>query len=66
MKMAANTRSALLRHRRPGVLREEVLQQIRIGWIKQAQGEKRWIANVKVYLIGDEAQLSVEDAKTCA
>ena len=47
------------------MLREEVLQQIRIGGIKQAQEEESWISNVKEYLVVNVTQLSVEDSKTC-
>ena len=53
IKMAAITRSALKRRRRTEVLREVVVQHIRIERIKQAQEEEGWIANVKKYLVGN-------------
>ena len=46
-------------------LREEVVQQIRIGRIKQAQDEENWIYNLKIYLVGDVAKLSAAEAKVC-
>ena len=65
VKMDAITRSTLRSRRWPGVLHEEVVQQIRIDRIKQAQEEEGWIANVKKYLTGNVTQMSEEDAKTC-
>ena len=38
--LAATTRSTLRRRRRPEVLYDEVLHQIRVGWIKQTQEEE--------------------------
>ena len=66
VKMAAITRSTRRRTRQPEVLQEEILQQIRIERIKQAQEENNWIANLKEYLIGDVTLLSAEDSKKCA
>ena len=42
------------------MLREEVIQQIRIGRIKHAQDEKGWVANVKEYLVVDVTQMGVK------
>ena len=55
VKVAAITRSAARRHCQPEVLQEEVVQQVRIDRIRQAQDEERWIASLKTYLIGDVA-----------
>ena len=46
-------------------LREEVVQQIRIGRIKQAQDEENGISSLKIYLVGDVAKFSVAEAKVC-
>ena len=65
VKVAAITRSAARRHCQPEVLQEEVVQQVRIDRIRQAQDEERWIASLKTYLIGDVAKLKAEEAKIC-
>ena len=41
--VAAITRTAQRRRFQPIILQEEVVQQIRIGRIKQAQDEENWI-----------------------
>ena len=48
------------------MLREEVVQQIRVERIKWAQEEEGWIANVTEYLVGNVTQIIDEDAKTCS
>ena len=48
------------------MLREEVVQQIRIKRIKRAQEEDGLIANVNNYLAGNVTQENDEDAKTCS
>ena len=64
--VAAITRSAARRHCQPEVLQEEVVQQVRIDRIRQAQDEERWIASLKTNLIGDVAKLKAEEAKICS
>ena len=64
--MAAITRSAVRRRQRPESMREEIVQQIRIGQIKQAQEEESWIVKLKEYLIGNVSRLNNEEKKLCA
>ncbi|KAE8973361.1 hypothetical protein PF011_g25284 [Phytophthora fragariae] len=49
---------------RPAVLQEEVVRDLRIGRIKQAQDEEVWIAGLKKYLLGAVHDLSPEDIKS--
>ncbi|KAE9278265.1 hypothetical protein PR003_g28575, partial [Phytophthora rubi] len=49
---------------RPAVLQEEVVRDLRIGRIKQAQDEEVWIAGLKKYLLGAVHDLSPEDVKS--
>ncbi|KAE9351975.1 hypothetical protein PR003_g4612, partial [Phytophthora rubi] len=49
---------------RPTVLQEEVVRNLRIGRIKQAQDEEVWIAGLKKYLLGAVHDLSPEDIKS--
>ena len=65
VKVAAITRTAQRRRYQPNILQEEVVQQIRIGRIKQAQDEENWISSLKIYLVGDVAKLSAAEAKVC-
>ena len=66
VKMMAITRSARRRRQQPEVLQEEIVQQMRIERIKQAQEEESWIANLKEYIVGDLTHINAEDAKLCA
>ena len=50
--MATIPRSALRRRRLSEVLREELVQQIWIERIQQAQEEEGWIVNVTKFLVG--------------
>ena len=65
VKSAAITRTAQRRRCQPRILQDEVVQQIWIGRIKQAQDEENWISNLKIYLVGDVAKLSAAEAKVC-
>ncbi|OWZ01743.1 reverse transcriptase [Phytophthora megakarya] len=47
----------------PGSLREEVVRELRIERIRQAQDEKSWIMGLKKYLIGEIRDLTQEEAK---
>ena len=59
--------SIILRRRcQPRILQDEVVQQIRINRIKQAQDEENWISSLKIYLVGDVARFSVTEVKVCA
>ena len=66
VKISAVTRSAVRRRRSPDVIKEEVVQRIRIERIKQAQEDESWIANLKEFLIGDITNWSIEESKLCA
>ncbi|KAE8985822.1 hypothetical protein PR002_g22523 [Phytophthora rubi] len=48
----------------PPVLQEEVVRDLRIGRIKQAQDEEMWTAGLKKYLVGAVHDLSPEDIKS--
>ena len=56
--MAAITRSTMRRRCSPTVLQEQIVQQVRIEHINQAQDEECWISDLKTYLIGDIAMLN--------
>ncbi|KAE8879139.1 hypothetical protein PF003_g36705 [Phytophthora fragariae] len=49
---------------RLAVLQEEVVRDLRIGRIKQAQHEEVWIAGLKKYILGAVHDLSPEDIKS--
>ena len=66
VKVAAITRSTVRRRCQPEVLQEEIVQQIRIDRIRQAQEEESWIFNLKKDMIGDVTKLTAEEAKMCA
>ncbi|OWZ05832.1 reverse transcriptase [Phytophthora megakarya] len=48
----------------PGV-GEEVIRELRIERIRQAQDEEAWIHNLKKYLIGEIRDLTQEEARCC-
>ncbi|KAE8885766.1 hypothetical protein PF010_g23992 [Phytophthora fragariae] len=48
----------------PAVLQEEVVRDLRIGRIKQAQDDEVWIAGLKKYLLGAVHNLPPEDVKS--
>ena len=45
---------------------EDIVQQVRIGRIKQAQDEESWISNLKIYLIGNISTITSADVKSRA
>ncbi|OWY98026.1 LOW QUALITY PROTEIN: reverse transcriptase [Phytophthora megakarya] len=47
----------------PDSLREEVVRELRIERIRQAQDEESWILGLKKYLVGEIRDLTQEDAK---
>ena len=51
------------RRHSPHIVQEEIVQQIRIERIKQAQGKENWISNLKIYLTGDVSTITSADAK---
>ena len=52
-EIAAVNRSSVRRRQSPELLQEEIVLQVRIEIIKQAQEEKKWIVNLNKFLIGD-------------
>ena len=62
MRIAAIARAAAGRRHLPRIVREGILQQIRIERIKQAQDEESWIFNLKIYLDGDISTFASADA----
>ena len=52
LRVCAITRSAARRCHSPQIAQEEIVRQIRIERIKQAQDEESWIFNFKIYLNG--------------
>ncbi|POM66539.1 Reverse transcriptase [Phytophthora palmivora] len=50
----------------PQVLREEVVQDLRIDRIRQAQDEEAWISGLKKYMNGDRQDLTLKEAKSYA
>ena len=61
--MAAITRSALRRRCHPRILQEEVVPEIRVDRIKQAQDEENWLSSPKIDLVGDVGKLSATEVK---
>ncbi|OWY97218.1 LOW QUALITY PROTEIN: reverse transcriptase, partial [Phytophthora megakarya] len=49
----------------PPVLCEEVIRELRIERIRQAQDEEAWIHILKKYLVGEIRDLTQEEAKSC-
>ncbi|OWZ09139.1 reverse transcriptase [Phytophthora megakarya] len=47
----------------PDSLREEVVRELQIEGIRQAQAEEPWISGLKKYLVGEVRNLTQEDAK---
>ena len=66
VKVSAIARSPRRKRQQPDILQEEVVQQMRVDRIRQAQGEECWIENLKTYLVGDVKELSCDEAKSCA
>ena len=49
VRVAAITRADARRRPSTQIVQEEIVQQIRIERIKQAQGEESWIFNLKIF-----------------
>ncbi|OWZ05479.1 reverse transcriptase [Phytophthora megakarya] len=47
------------------VLCEEVIRELRIERIRQAQDEEAWIHNLKKHLVGEIRDLTQEEARSC-
>ncbi|OWY96090.1 LOW QUALITY PROTEIN: reverse transcriptase, partial [Phytophthora megakarya] len=66
---AVTTRSKAISGVRSGsnplVLCEEVIRELRIERIQQAQDEEAWIHNLKKYLVGEIHDLTQEEARSC-
>ena len=65
MRLAAITRAAARRRHSPRIVQEEIVKQILIERIKQAQDEEIWISNLKIKLTGDVSTITSADAKSC-
>ncbi|POM70261.1 LOW QUALITY PROTEIN: Reverse transcriptase [Phytophthora palmivora] len=64
VKIAAVTRSR--KKCRPQVLREEIVQRIRVERVSRARDEEKWIVDLKAYLRGDVQDLTSAEAKSYA
>ena len=63
IKMAAITRSTIRSRETLTIIQEDVIQQMRLDHIKQAQDEECWIANLKLNLVGDVTELGATEEK---
>ncbi|OWY99619.1 reverse transcriptase [Phytophthora megakarya] len=59
----SKTRSGVRVASDPNSLREEVVRELRMERIRQAQDEESWIIGLKKYLIGEIRDLTQEEAK---
>ena len=66
VRVAAFTRAAGQRRHLPQIFQEDIVQQIRIGRIKQAHDEESWIFTLKIYLTRDVSIITSADSKSCA
>ncbi|KAG6591054.1 reverse transcriptase [Phytophthora cinnamomi] len=60
----ATTRSKARSRSTPTVLQEEVVRELRIDRIRQAQDEEAWIAGLKKYLVGAAQDLTQDEARS--
>ena len=54
VKVSAIRRPIRRKRQQPQVLQKTIVQKVQIERIKQVRDVKRWIANLKTYLFGDE------------
>ncbi|CAI5705387.1 unnamed protein product [Peronospora effusa] len=66
VKVSAVTRSRFPVKISGEVMQEDVVQQLRMDRIRDAQEEESWVREWKAYLNGDWKDLSVESARTCS
>ncbi|CAI5713851.1 unnamed protein product [Peronospora effusa] len=66
VKVSAVTRSRLPVKISGEVMQEDVLQQLRMDRIRDAQEVEIWVRNLKAYLKGDWKYLLVEAARNCS
>ncbi|OWZ07285.1 reverse transcriptase [Phytophthora megakarya] len=64
MRVAAVTTRAGRARSPAGVMQEDLIREIRVDRIKQAQEEEVWIAGMKKYLSGSIADLAQADARS--
>ncbi|POM73482.1 Reverse transcriptase [Phytophthora palmivora] len=62
----SGSRSATRTTSDPRSLREEIVRDLRIDWIRQAQDEEAWISGLKKYLNGNLQDLTQQEAKSYA
>ncbi|KAG6578200.1 reverse transcriptase [Phytophthora cinnamomi] len=60
----ATTKSKARSRSTPTVLQEEVVRELRIDRIRQAQDEEAWIAGLKKYLVGAAQDLTQDEARS--
>lgn len=60
------TRSRVRTHFRPKVLQEELVRDLRIDSIREAQDEEAWISGLKKYLSGAVKDLGQAEARSCS
>ncbi|OWZ06777.1 reverse transcriptase [Phytophthora megakarya] len=61
----SKARSGVRTGSNPPVLCEEVIRELRIERIRQAQDEEAWIHNLKKYLVDEIRDLTQEEARSC-
>ena len=66
VRVSEITRAAARRRHSTQIVQDEIVQQIRIEQIKQAQDEESWVFNLKIYLTGDVSTIASANAKPCA
>ncbi|OWZ10188.1 reverse transcriptase [Phytophthora megakarya] len=64
MRLAAVTTRAGRARSPAGVMQEDLIREIWVDWIKQAQEEEVWIAGMKKYLSGSIADLTQAEARS--
>ena len=64
-RVAAITVAAARRLHLPQIVQEEIVQQILIERIQQAQDEESWISNLMIYVTGDVSTITSADATLC-
>ena len=64
-RVAAITVAAARRLHLPQIVQEEIVQQILIERIQQAQDEESWISNLMIYVTGDVSTITSSDVTLC-
>ena len=64
--VAAISHADARRRHSPRIVLEEILQQLQIERINQAQDEETWISDLKIYLTEDVSTITSADEQSCA